>query len=78
MSGWASCSGNDGALVLGMINVIINEKLYDREFVEKWTLGFDELAGYVVKFPPERVSSLPGYRRKRCAHWPGRLTGRMG
>jgi anaerobic selenocysteine-containing dehydrogenase len=30
-------SGTDGALALGMLNVIINEGLYDREFVEKWT-----------------------------------------
>ncbi len=29
--------GTDGALAMGLLNVIINEKLYDRAFVEKWT-----------------------------------------
>ena len=29
--------GTDGALALGMLNVIISEGLYDKEFVEKWT-----------------------------------------
>ena len=35
--------GTDGALALAMLNVIISEDLYDREFVEKWCYGFDEL-----------------------------------
>jgi len=29
--------GTDGALAMGFLNVIINEKLYDEGFVEKWT-----------------------------------------
>jgi anaerobic selenocysteine-containing dehydrogenase len=29
--------GTDGALAMGFLNVIINEGLYDQEFVEKWT-----------------------------------------
>ncbi len=29
--------GTDGALAMGFLNVIINEELYDKEFVEKWT-----------------------------------------
>jgi anaerobic selenocysteine-containing dehydrogenase len=29
--------GTDGALALGFLNVIINEGLFDREFVEKWS-----------------------------------------
>ena len=35
--------GTDAALGLGFINVIISEGLYDKEFVEKWCIGFDEL-----------------------------------
>ncbi|KKM12728.1 hypothetical protein SY88_02365 [Clostridiales bacterium PH28_bin88] len=50
--------GTDGALALGMANVIINEGLYDKEFVEKWTCGFDELKERVKEFPPERVASI--------------------
>lgn len=50
--------GTDGALALAMIQVIIEENLYDREFVEKWTLGFEELKAYVAQFTPERVEPL--------------------
>jgi anaerobic selenocysteine-containing dehydrogenase len=38
---------SDLALALGMIHVIINEKLYDETFVEKWTVGFKELKAHV-------------------------------
>jgi anaerobic selenocysteine-containing dehydrogenase len=31
--------GTDAALALGMLNIIINRGLYDKEFVEKWTNG---------------------------------------
>ncbi|MDD2444213.1 MAG: molybdopterin-dependent oxidoreductase [Desulfotomaculaceae bacterium] len=51
-------SGTDGALILGLLNVVINEELYDRGFVEKWTLGFAELSDYVQEFTPEKVESI--------------------
>ncbi len=35
--------GTDTALLMSMINVIISEKLYDKEFVAKWCYGFDKL-----------------------------------
>jgi len=50
--------GTDGALALGAINVIIEEGLYDREFVENWTHGFAELREYVKAFTPERVAEI--------------------
>ena len=50
--------GTDGALALGMLNVIINEELYDQEFVEKWTFGFDELKKRVQEYPPEKVADI--------------------
>lgn len=50
--------GTDGALALGMIHVVIEENLYDREFVENWTLGFDELREYVKQFSPEAVERI--------------------
>jgi anaerobic selenocysteine-containing dehydrogenase len=34
--------GTDGALALGIAHVIIRDKLYDREFVEEHTYGFEE------------------------------------
>ncbi len=50
--------GTDGALALGMIRVVIEEGLYDREFVEKWTVGFEQLKEYVAQFTPERVEGI--------------------
>ena len=50
--------GTGGALALGMLNIIINEELYDREFVEKWTYGFDELKARVQEYPPPRVAEI--------------------
>ena len=44
--------GTDSALALGLMNVIINEGLYDKEFVEKWTYGFDKLKERVQEYPP--------------------------
>ena len=50
--------GTDGALALSMIHVVIQEGLYDREFVEEWTVGFEELKTYVAQFTPERVEQI--------------------
>lgn len=50
--------GTDAALALGMLNVVINENLYDREFVQKWCLGFEELKERVQAYPPERVEEI--------------------
>jgi anaerobic selenocysteine-containing dehydrogenase len=50
--------GTDGALALGLLNVIINEGLYDKAFVEKWTHGFDKLSERVQEYPPEKVSQI--------------------
>ena len=50
--------GTDAALALGMMNVIINEELYDKEFVENWTYGFDQLKKRVQEYPPERVAQI--------------------
>ena len=45
--------GADDALALAMINVIIAEGLHAREFVAKWTYGFEQLAEHVRSFTPE-------------------------
>jgi len=50
--------GSDCALALGMIHVIIHESLYDKAFVEKWTIGFDELKMHVKTYTPERVEKI--------------------
>jgi len=50
--------GTDTALALGMLHVIIGEALYDKEFVEGWTYGFDKLAEHVKNYPPEKVAEI--------------------
>ncbi len=52
--------GTDGALALGMINLLIEEELYDEEFVKHWTVGFNELAQYVQHYRPEVVEEITG------------------
>ncbi|UMZ74446.1 molybdopterin-dependent oxidoreductase [Natranaerofaba carboxydovora] len=50
----------DGALALGLINIIINEELYDKDFVDRWTYGFDKLSERVKDYPAEYVSKITG------------------
>jgi thiosulfate reductase/polysulfide reductase chain A len=54
--------GTDMAVVLAMMNVIIAENLYNKEFVEKYTVGFAELAEHVKQYTPEwaeKESEIP-------------------
>lgn len=50
--------GTDGALALGIMNVMISEKLYDEDFIRDWTFGFDELAEMVSEWTPERTAEV--------------------
>jgi len=52
--------GTDGALALGMMQVILNERLEDRAFIEQRTHGFDGLAERVKEYTPERVAAWTG------------------
>jgi anaerobic selenocysteine-containing dehydrogenase len=52
--------GTDAALALALIHVIITERLYDAEFVEQWTTGFDALAGRAAEYPPEWAAEITG------------------
>lgn len=70
--------GTDGALALGMINVLIEEELYDDEFVENWTLGFDELAQYVQHFRPEVVEEITGVPASKVVDLARRLARARG
>lgn len=50
--------GTDLALALGFLHVILREKLFDAEFVARWTHGFEDLAVEVEGYPPERVAEI--------------------
>ncbi len=52
--------GTDVALLNGMMNVIINEGLADKEFIENRTEGYEEMARVVEKYTPEYVAEICG------------------
>jgi len=52
--------GTDGALALGLLQVLIVEERYDHAFVREFTHGFEELAAYAAAFTPERVEAITG------------------
>jgi anaerobic selenocysteine-containing dehydrogenase len=66
--------GSDLALALGMMNVIINEGLYDKTFVEQWTVGFDELRDHVRDYTLKKVADItwvPAEMIKQAARFYG-------
>jgi cysteine desulfurase NifS len=52
--------GTDGALALSLIEVLIDEDLYDEDFAENWCHGFEELKVYTQHFRPETVGGITG------------------
>jgi molybdopterin guanine dinucleotide-containing S/N-oxide reductase-like protein len=56
--------GTDAALALGLMQVIINENLFDADYVSRYTVGFEDLKARVQQYPPEKV-----------AHWTGISAG---
>jgi anaerobic selenocysteine-containing dehydrogenase len=52
--------GTDVALALGMMHIIINESLYDTDYVAQHTEGFDQLRVKVQEYPPEKVAPWTG------------------
>ena len=50
--------GTDAALGLGMINLVIQEDLYDHDFVENWCYGFDELKERAAEYPLDKVEEI--------------------
>jgi anaerobic selenocysteine-containing dehydrogenase len=42
--------GSDGALAMGLLKVVVEEKYYDEETVSKWTVGFEKLKAHLKTF----------------------------
>jgi anaerobic selenocysteine-containing dehydrogenase len=57
--------GSDAALALGMLHVIIKDQIYDREFVDTWCYGFDELTERIAAYSPERVEEITWVPREK-------------
>jgi anaerobic selenocysteine-containing dehydrogenase len=56
--------GTDAALAFGFLNVIIEERLYDMEFVEKYVHGWDAFVERVKQFPLERVEEITWVKKE--------------
>src|SRR5262245_8548981 len=52
--------GTDAALALGMMHVILRDRLQDEEYIDRFTIGFEQLRKRVADYPPERVSEIAG------------------
>ena len=52
--------GTDAVLALGLLHVVIAEKLYCSGFVEDWCHGFDKLKKHVAPYNPQQVSEVTG------------------
>lgn len=52
--------GTDSALVAGMARVMIKEGLINKDFINRWTHGFDDYAKYVEPFTPEHTQEITG------------------
>ena len=70
--------GSDGALALGLSHILIRDEIYDAEFVQKWTVGFDEFAACVKDFTPEYVSKITGIAEERIEDLAERIVDAEG
>jgi len=62
--------GTDGALALALMHVIIKEDLYDKDFVEQWTHGFEKLVPHVEPYTPEwaeKITWVPAEEIRKLA-----------
>ncbi|HMK51088.1 MAG TPA: molybdopterin-dependent oxidoreductase [Thermodesulfobacteriota bacterium] len=50
--------GTDGALALALMHVIIKENLYNKDFVERWTHGFDKLVSHIESYTPQWAEKI--------------------
>ncbi|KMT22125.1 formate dehydrogenase subunit alpha [Clostridium cylindrosporum] len=55
-------NGTNMALVNGFGHVLVNEGLYNKEFIEKYTEGFETYKKQVEKYTPEYVESITGVK----------------
>ena len=53
-------NGTDVAMLNGMLNVIIGEKLYDQQYVQTYVEGFEQLKEHVKDFTPEEMEPICG------------------
>jgi formate dehydrogenase major subunit len=52
--------GTDVAMLNAMLHVIVTEGLYDRQYVDGYTEGFEQLVQRIQEFPPEKMEAVCG------------------
>jgi len=67
--------GSDLLFCLSVINVVIEEGLYDKEFVAKWTYGFERLKDHIGKFRPEETQKYTWVKEKDLSAFVDIYTG---
>jgi thiosulfate reductase / polysulfide reductase chain A len=63
--------GTDTALLLAWMNVIIDEKLYDADYLDKYADGLKELEAHVQSYTPEwaeKITEIPAAQIRDTAH----------
>jgi anaerobic selenocysteine-containing dehydrogenase len=50
--------GTDVALMLGWLRLMVEEGWCDRDFVERWTVGFEDLRAAVAPYTPDKVPEI--------------------
>jgi assimilatory nitrate reductase catalytic subunit len=51
---------SDLALINGLIHIVIEHNLIDRDYIDRYTSGFEELRASVAEYTPERVAEITG------------------
>lgn len=59
--------GTDLAFINGMMNVILDENLYDKSFVEKRVEGLDKLRDCINRYPPQYAAKVTGITEEEVA-----------
>lgn len=54
--------GTDATIGMAMVNVIVEEDLYDKEFVSNWCYGFDEMMAAIQEWTPEKAAEVAGVK----------------
>jgi thiosulfate reductase/polysulfide reductase chain A len=57
---WMIRPGTDLALNYALINVIVNERLYNKEYVDRWVLGLSALQAFVQPYTPQWAEKETG------------------
>jgi anaerobic selenocysteine-containing dehydrogenase len=66
--------GTDSALALGLMHVLIRDDLIDHDYVQRHTLGFEQLSLRVAQYDPLRVAAICGISAAEI-EWLAKLYG---